>query len=162
MRPANHTTSPAGAGDARLSRFGDLRGRTRPESARVHRTRTTALDLRTVAAGPLGSPSSQEVDMTEAGEGSDTQVVVITGATSGIGQATARLLSARGYRVFGTSRHPSADRIDGYKLLPLEVTSDESVRACLGTVSEQTGGRVDVLVNNVGTGILGAAEESSA
>lgn len=100
--------------------------------------------------------------MTKAPGASDSQVVLITGATSGIGQATARLLAGRGYRVFGTSRRPAADRVDGYELLPLEVTSDESVRKCVGAVAERTGGRVDVLVNNVGTGILGAAEESSA
>lgn len=93
---------------------------------------------------------------------SDARVVLITGATSGIGQATARLLAARGYRVIGTSRQPSTDRVDGYELLRLDVTSDKSVRACVEMVAERTGGRIDVLVNNVGTGILGAAEESSA
>jgi short-subunit dehydrogenase len=92
----------------------------------------------------------------------DREVVLITGATSGIGRATARLLAARGYRVFGTSRRPQAETLDGFELLQLEVTSDESVAACVRTVSERTGGRVDVLVNNVGTGILGALEESSA
>jgi NAD(P)-dependent dehydrogenase (short-subunit alcohol dehydrogenase family) len=89
-------------------------------------------------------------------------VVLITGATSGIGQATARLLAAHGYRVIGTSRRPPAPEVDGYELLPLEVTSDESVAACVAGVAARTGGRIDVLMNNVGTGILGAAEESSA
>lgn len=87
--------------------------------------------------------------------------VLITGATSGIGQATARTLAAAGHHVFGTSRQPPAPTIDGYELLPLEVTSDESVAACVETVAARTGGRIDVLINNVGTGILGAAEESS-
>lgn len=93
--------------------------------------------------------------------GVDNPVVLITGATSGIGRATVRLLAASGYRVFGTSRRPAADTLDGYELLPLEVTSDDSVTRCVETLLERTGGRVDVLVNNVGTGILGAAEESS-
>ncbi|WP_439621619.1 SDR family NAD(P)-dependent oxidoreductase [Gemmata sp.] len=100
--------------------------------------------------------------MSRAGSDVGSQVVLVTGASSGIGRATARLLTDRGYRVFGTSRRPAADTLDGFELLPLEVASDESVAACVRAVADRTGGRIDVLVNNAGTGILGAAEESTA
>lgn len=64
--------------------------------------------------------------------------------------------------MFGPGRHPKAARVDGYTLLPLEITSNESVATCIAEVQSQTNEQLDVLVNNVGTGILGAAEESSA
>ncbi|MBA4066400.1 MAG: hypothetical protein C0501_22335 [Isosphaera sp.] len=92
----------------------------------------------------------------------DHPVVLVTGATSGIGRATARLLASNGYRVFGTSRDPTSRPPEPFPLLPLEVASDESAAACVRRVADATGGRIDVLVNNVGTGILGAAEESTA
>ena len=58
------------------------------------------------------------------------RVVLITGASSGVGQSTARLLSQRGYRVFGTSRKPAhAEAIPNAEMLPLDVRSDDSVRA---------------------------------
>jgi NAD(P)-dependent dehydrogenase (short-subunit alcohol dehydrogenase family) len=89
------------------------------------------------------------------------RTALVTGATSGIGRATARALVADGYRVFGTSRKPERDELDGFELLALEVADAKSVKACLDEVWRRTGDRLDVLVNNVGTGILGAAEESS-
>lgn len=92
----------------------------------------------------------------------DHPVALVTGATRGIGRATARTLARHGYRVFGTGRRPDTATLDGFELLPLDVTSDESAAACVRAVADRTGGRIDVLVNNVGTGILGAAEESSA
>jgi len=89
----------------------------------------------------------------------ESKVVLITGATSGIGKATAELLASKGYRVFGTSRDLTGKSGNGYELLQLDVSSDESVAACVKAVAERTGGRIDVVHNNAGTGIIGAAEE---
>jgi short-subunit dehydrogenase len=92
-------------------------------------------------------------------DGGDAAVVLISGATSGIGKATAEVLAANGYRVFGTSRDPAGKEARGYELVRLDVTSDASVSGCVAEVTGRTGGRIDVLVNNAGTGVLGAAEE---
>src|SRR2546426_3993254 len=79
-----------------------------------------------------------------------SQTVLVTGASSGIGQATAQLLAERGFNVYGTSRKPTG------KLIPLDVRSDDSVRACIDRV-----GPIDVLVNNAGYSLMSAAEETS-
>ena len=88
-------------------------------------------------------------------------VALVTGASSGIGQAAARALVEAGFEVVGTSRHASGitDR-DGVTFHDLDVTSDESVSTLVRHVIERFG-RLDVLVNNAGTGAAGAAEESS-
>jgi NAD(P)-dependent dehydrogenase (short-subunit alcohol dehydrogenase family) len=91
---------------------------------------------------------------------SDARVVLVTGASSGAGQATARLLAERGYRVFGTSRNPGAGATSAAEMLPLDVRSDDSVAACLVAVSGAAG-RLDVLVNNAGYEQAGALEELS-
>jgi NAD(P)-dependent dehydrogenase (short-subunit alcohol dehydrogenase family) len=88
-------------------------------------------------------------------------VVLITGASSGVGQATARLLAQHGHRVFGTSRNPdAAERIPAVEMLPLDVRVDDSVRACVAAAVER-GGRLDVLINNAGHELAGALEELS-
>jgi len=87
-------------------------------------------------------------------------VAIVTGASAGIGKATAPALDAAGYRVFGTYRRPPATRSPGIEYLACDVTSDESVKAAVGEVLAQTG-RIDLLVNNAGVGLFAGAEESS-
>jgi NAD(P)-dependent dehydrogenase (short-subunit alcohol dehydrogenase family) len=88
-------------------------------------------------------------------------VVLITGTSSGIGRAIAGAFAAKGFEVFGTSRNPHRNEpIAGVELLPLDVSDQASVASVVSTVIQRAG-RIDVLVNNAGVGIFGAAEESS-
>jgi NAD(P)-dependent dehydrogenase (short-subunit alcohol dehydrogenase family) len=87
-------------------------------------------------------------------------VAIVTGASGGIGEATARALHAAGYRVFGTYRRPPSTRSPGIEYLACDVTSDESVKAAVSQVLEKAG-RIDLLVNNAGVGLVAGAEESS-
>jgi NAD(P)-dependent dehydrogenase (short-subunit alcohol dehydrogenase family) len=87
-------------------------------------------------------------------------VAIVTGASAGIGGATAQALQAVGYRVFGTYRRPPATRSPGIEYLACDVTSDESVKTAVGDVLSRTG-RIDLLVNNAGVGLVAGAEESS-
>jgi NAD(P)-dependent dehydrogenase (short-subunit alcohol dehydrogenase family) len=88
-------------------------------------------------------------------------VALVTGASAGIGEAAAHALVGAGFTVYGTSRRAAAgEKRDGVVFLPLDVTDDGSVAAVVREVLERSG-RIDVLVNNAGVGIAGAAEESS-
>ena len=90
----------------------------------------------------------------------EPSVVLVTGASSGFGMETATLLSQRGFRVFGTSRKPSARAGLGYEMIRLDVDSDESVNECVKAVLDKTR-RLDVLVNNAGFVLSGGIEETS-
>lgn len=86
-------------------------------------------------------------------------VAIVTGASSGIGLVTAKALATAGYRVFGTSRKAVANT-PGITMLVADVTDDASVQALITEVVAQAG-RIDLVVNNAGIGLLGGAEESS-
>lgn len=87
-------------------------------------------------------------------------VALVTGASTGIGHATAKTLLSAGFRVFGTSRRAVAERSDGVTMLSCDVTDDASVAKLVNEVLAKAG-RIDLLVNNAGIGLLGGAEESS-
>ena len=88
------------------------------------------------------------------------KIALVTGASSGIGQATAELLARTGYKVYGTSRRVG-DARRSFEMLLLDVTSDESVDAAVQKLIHAEG-RIDLLVNNAGFGVAPAgAEESS-
>jgi NAD(P)-dependent dehydrogenase (short-subunit alcohol dehydrogenase family) len=100
----------------------------------------------------------------------DPRSILITGSSSGIGLALARRFAARGWRVFATMRRPEgaqalrdeAARL-GWRLTTpaLDVTRDDSVTAAVDAALAETGGRLDVVVNNAGYYALGALEETT-
>ncbi|MGW4094619.1 oxidoreductase [Nocardia sp. NPDC004750] len=90
-----------------------------------------------------------------------TKTALVTGASSGIGEATARKLAGLGYTVYGAARR--TDRLqklaaDGIKPLAMDVTDDASATAGIAQIVAETG-RIDVLVNNAGYGSYGAIED---
>ncbi|TLZ32842.1 MAG: oxidoreductase [Gammaproteobacteria bacterium] len=88
-------------------------------------------------------------------------IALVTGASSGIGKATAERLATAGYKVYGTSRRGAQTGQRSFGMLPLDVTSDESVKAAVDELIRLEG-RIDLLVNNAGFGVAPAgAEESS-
>ena len=88
------------------------------------------------------------------------QVALVTGVSSGIGKATAELLAARGYTTFGSVRNGRGSH-PGIELVHLDVRDPQSVRDGVAAILAKAG-RIDLLVNNAGASIVGAAEETSA
>lgn len=91
-----------------------------------------------------------------------TKVILITGASSGLGKATASYLLAKNFRVYGTSREPKKYSFDKrVELLPFDLNQPESAQQLVDELMEKAG-RIDVLINNAGAGIIGPVEEINA
>lgn len=96
------------------------------------------------------------------------KVVLITGASSGIGKTSAQYLQEKGYQVYGTSRtvqrHRSSEShatgVADFTMLQMDVNSDTSVRRGVDHILKQEK-RIDIVVNNAGVGIAGAIEDTS-
>ncbi len=86
-------------------------------------------------------------------------IVIVTGASKGIGLSTANYLHDKGFTVIGTSRTPDKYNTN-FKLLPLDVTDEESIDNLINTVHENYG-PIDVIINNAGFGIVGSVETST-
>jgi len=100
----------------------------------------------------------------------EARVVLITGASSGVGHALARRFAARGWTVFASMRRPEKGealraeaRERGWSLHTpqLDVCDDTSVTDAVGAVLAQTGGRLDLLINNAAYYLFGPLEETS-
>lgn len=89
-----------------------------------------------------------------------TSTVLIVGASKGIGLEMARLLQGQGHTVYGTSRNPANSSVKDVRLLPLDVADEQSIAAAVQTILDEMG-RIDVLINNAGYDLYGAAEDTS-
>ena len=86
------------------------------------------------------------------------KVVLITGASSGIGKVTAEYLSHKGFIVYGTCRNPK-QKNQPFTLLPLDLNNIDTIDLAIEAIVKKEG-RIDVLINNAGTGITGPIEET--
>mgnify|MGYP001175055229 CR=1 FL=1 len=90
-------------------------------------------------------------------------VILITGASSGIGFQAAQTLAQRGYTVYGAARRvDKLAKLQAFGVVPLalDVTDDDSMQQAVATILKASG-RIDVLINNAGYGSYGAVEDVS-
>ena len=87
------------------------------------------------------------------------QVVLVTGASSGIGRAIALTLHQNNFKVYGTSRSPERYLDLPFKMLALDLHNPQGFKRTLESIL-QIDGRIDVLINNAGAGITGPLEET--
>lgn len=92
---------------------------------------------------------------------SKQRVVVVTGVSSGIGRAVAQKFVSQGCMVFGTVRNiNTTDVLSGVELIEMDVRDDDAVKRGILSIIEKAQ-RIDVLINNAGTSLVGAVEETS-
>ena len=87
-----------------------------------------------------------------------SKVVLITGGSSGIGKSIGEFLTKKGFKVYGTSRHPENYKESIFPILTLDVKDLQSIHVAVKKVVENEG-KLDVLINNAGAGITGPIEE---
>ena len=85
------------------------------------------------------------------------RVVLISGASSGIGEAATRVFHHAGWHVWGGSRHPATSSSPTLRTCRLDVTDAKSVEECVGEIIRQEG-RLDLLINNAWIGLVGGEE----
>ncbi len=105
----------------------------------------------------LFSTNQKSIAQTDSKE----EIVLITGAASGIGKATAILFASKGYVVYATDKDTiklNELKSSGCKTLFLDVTDETSIKKAVSTIESETKG-VDILVNNAGYSQYGALEE---
>ena len=90
---------------------------------------------------------------------STKKVVLITGASSGIGKSMAIFLSEKGFKVYGTSRNPKNTEILPFTMIALDVLKKETIQIAIEQIIEREG-KMDVLINNAGMGITGPIEDT--
>ena len=89
-----------------------------------------------------------------------SKIILITGGSSGIGRSIASFLSSRNdYIVYGSSRSIENHKNLNFNLIQLDVTSIDSINACIDKVISKHG-KLDILINNAGVGITGPMEET--
>lgn len=88
-----------------------------------------------------------------------SKVVLVTGASSGIGAAIAQYLVTKDYTVYGTGRNPKETIVQGVHMLALDVTKPATITAAVKEILAKQGS-LDILVNNAGMGITGPLEET--
>lgn len=91
-----------------------------------------------------------------------SKVALITGASSGMGKSTAKILQSQGYKVYGAARRLEQMqdlKNKGISIVSLDLTKDESIVDCVNTIIEKED-KIDILVNNAGYGSYGAVEDT--
>jgi short-subunit dehydrogenase len=88
-----------------------------------------------------------------------SKVVLVTGASSGIGKSIALFLSEKGYKVYGTSRNPKITEKFSFECIALDVLKVDTIKTAVDLILKKEG-RIDVLINNAGMGITGPVEET--